>query len=47
MTGTVFTITATELAADDYEVHDYRRMLVRLGSGIEAWVYFAADDVDG
>ncbi|WP_223198428.1 gamma-glutamylcyclotransferase family protein [Solihabitans fulvus] len=46
--GTVFVITATELAAaDDYEVDDYRRVLVRLDSGIEAWVYLAADDVDG
>ncbi|MCE7002511.1 gamma-glutamylcyclotransferase [Kibdelosporangium philippinense] len=40
--GTVFTITTTELAAaDDYEVDDYRRVLVRLSSGTEAWVYLS------
>ena len=38
--GTVFRITATELAAADaYEVSDYKRILVRLKSGAEAWVY--------
>jgi gamma-glutamylcyclotransferase (GGCT)/AIG2-like uncharacterized protein YtfP len=42
--GTVFTISATELAAaDDYEVDDYRRIAVPLRSGEHAWVYvFAA-----
>jgi uridine kinase len=41
--GTVFTITATELAAaDHYEVSDYYRTLVRLGSGTPAWVYLDA-----
>lgn len=41
--GTVFTITAAELAAaDTYEVSDYRRVRARLASGIEAWVYVRA-----
>ena len=41
--GRVFTITAEELAhADRYEVSDYKRISVRLGSGIEAWVYVKA-----
>lgn len=38
--GTVFRITAAELAAADaYEVSDYKRILVPLQSGLEAWVY--------
>jgi gamma-glutamylcyclotransferase (GGCT)/AIG2-like uncharacterized protein YtfP len=38
--GMVFEITADELAnADRYEVADYKRVTVRLKSGIEAWVY--------
>ncbi|MGE7957916.1 gamma-glutamylcyclotransferase family protein [Pseudomonas sp. NPDC089530] len=38
--GTVFRITAAELAAaDSYEVADYKRVSVVLQSGIEAWVY--------
>lgn len=38
--GTVFAISATELAAaDDYEVDDYRRISVPLRSGRRAWVY--------
>ena len=41
--GRVFTITAEELAhADRYEVSDYKRISVRLGSGLEAWVYVKA-----
>ena len=41
--GTVFEITAEELAAaDSYEVADYRRVMVRLKSGVEAWVYVKA-----
>lgn len=41
--GTVFVITAAELAAaDKYEVSDYRRVLVRLASGLDAWVYVNA-----
>jgi hypothetical protein len=38
--GTVFEITAAELAAaDDYEVDDYTRVEVTLVSGVRAWVY--------
>ncbi|CBS90463.1 gamma-glutamylcyclotransferase family protein [Azospirillum lipoferum] len=41
--GTLFEITAAELAAaDSYEVADYRRVMVRLKSGAEAWVYVKA-----
>jgi hypothetical protein len=41
--GTVFTITDEELlAADDYEVDDYRRIAVPLRSGPQAWVYVFA-----
>ncbi|SDO38991.1 gamma-glutamylcyclotransferase family protein [Phyllobacterium sp. OV277] len=41
--GTVFQITASELAAADaYEVSDYKRIEVRLKSGIDAWVYVKA-----
>jgi gamma-glutamylcyclotransferase (GGCT)/AIG2-like uncharacterized protein YtfP len=41
--GTVFTITDAELlAADDYEVDDYRRIAVPLRSGPQAWVYVFA-----
>lgn len=41
--GRLFTLTAEELAhADRYEVSDYRRVLVTLASGIEAWVYVKA-----
>ncbi|QCG92463.1 gamma-glutamylcyclotransferase [Azospirillum sp. TSA2s] len=41
--GTLFEITAEELAAaDSYEVADYRRVMVRLKSGAEAWVYVKA-----
>jgi gamma-glutamylcyclotransferase (GGCT)/AIG2-like uncharacterized protein YtfP len=42
--GTVFEITEAELAAADaYEVDDYKRVSVRLKSGVEAWVYVRAD----
>jgi hypothetical protein len=38
--GTVFAITDAELlAADAYEVDDYRRIAVPLRSGPQAWVY--------
>ena len=38
--GTVYTVTAGELAAADrYEVSDYSRVLVILKSGARAWVY--------
>lgn len=41
--GKVFAITAEELvAADRYEVVDYKRIGVRLTSGKEAWVYVKA-----
>ena len=41
--GSVFEITAQELAAaDQYEVSDYRRVSVKLKSGVEAWVYVRA-----
>jgi gamma-glutamylcyclotransferase (GGCT)/AIG2-like uncharacterized protein YtfP len=41
--GTVYTITAAELAAADrYEVSDYTRVLVTLKSGAQAWVYVRA-----
>lgn len=40
--GQVYTISADELeAADRYEVGDYRRILVRLESGVEAFLYVA------
>jgi gamma-glutamylcyclotransferase (GGCT)/AIG2-like uncharacterized protein YtfP len=41
--GSVFAITEAELvAADKYEVDDYRRILVPLASGDQAWVYVFA-----
>lgn len=41
--GTVFAISEAELAAaDEYEVDDYRRVLVPLRSGAQAWVYVLA-----
>ena len=41
--GTMLEVTTAELAAADvYEVDDYRRALVRLGSGADAWVYLQA-----
>ena len=41
--GMVFEITEDELAsADRYEVADYKRIAVRLKSGIDAWVYVKA-----
>ena len=40
VSGTVFRITEAQLAAADaYEVSDYKRILVRLKSGSDAWVY--------
>jgi hypothetical protein len=42
--GTVLAISQAELdAADGYEVADYARILIRLRSGTQAWVYVAAD----
>jgi gamma-glutamylcyclotransferase (GGCT)/AIG2-like uncharacterized protein YtfP len=41
--GTVFEITAEELAAADrYEVADYKRVAATLASGLTAWVYVKA-----
>lgn len=41
--GSVFEITAQELAAaDKYEVSDYKRVSVKLKSGLQAWVYVRA-----
>jgi len=41
--GVVFEITGDELlAADEYEVDDYKRVLLPLKSGKEAWVYVGA-----
>ncbi|WP_212823353.1 gamma-glutamylcyclotransferase family protein [Catellatospora sp. TT07R-123] len=41
--GMVFEVSDAELAAaDDYEVDDYRRILVTLASGVRAWVYVQA-----
>lgn len=38
--GTVFAVSAADLvAADEYEVDDYRRITVPLRSGEQAWVY--------
>lgn len=45
VTGMVFRITPDELAqADAYEVSDYRRVAVRLASGVDAFVYVQAED---
>lgn len=41
--GVVFEISPKELeAADGYETDAYKRVKVRLKSGVEAWVYVAA-----
>jgi len=41
--GTVFEVTDQEIAdADRYEVADYKRVAVTLGSGLQAWVYVDA-----
>lgn len=38
--GTVFTVHKKELhQADAYEPNDYKRVVVQLRSGIDAWVY--------
>ncbi len=43
VSGVVFRITPAELAAaDTYEVSDYKRIAVRLKSGMEAFVYVGA-----
>ncbi|MBN3858646.1 MULTISPECIES: gamma-glutamylcyclotransferase family protein [unclassified Paraburkholderia] len=44
VSGAVFAITPEELAhADAYEVAEYRRDLVTLASGKQAWVYVDAN----
>jgi hypothetical protein len=43
--GSFLELTDEELAATDaYEVDDYARIAVVLDSGLEAWVYVAADE---
>ncbi|MFT4081058.1 MAG: gamma-glutamylcyclotransferase family protein [Nocardioides sp.] len=47
VTGAYLELDDAELAAaDDYEVDDYTRIEVRLASGVTAWVYVAAEEVD-
>ncbi len=44
--GAYLELNDAELAAaDDYEVDDYIRTAVELASGVDAWVYIAADQV--
>jgi hypothetical protein len=44
--GAYLELTDAELAAaDNYEVDDYVRTAVELASGVDAWVYLAADQV--
>ena len=44
--GAYLELSDAELAAaDDYEVDDYVRTAVELASGVDAWVYIAADQV--
>jgi len=41
--GVVFDVSAEELQqADEYEVKDYKRVSVKLQSGVTAWVYVSA-----
>ncbi len=41
--GMVFDVSAEELKrADSYEVSDYKRIKVKLSSGVSAWVYVSA-----
>ena len=45
--GMVYEISAEDLeAADRYEVGDYRRVLVRLQSGTEAYLYIADEEIE-
>jgi gamma-glutamylcyclotransferase (GGCT)/AIG2-like uncharacterized protein YtfP len=42
--GMVFRVSKEELQrADEYEVADYKRIKVRLDSGIDAWVYVSIE----
>jgi hypothetical protein len=44
--GMAFHLTPEELAAaDSYEVSDYRRVAVRLSSGVAAWAYVAGEQM--
>lgn len=48
VSGIVFTISKEELAqADKYEVSEYKRVNVKLNSGVKAWVYINAQDLYG
>ncbi len=43
--GMVFEISAEELAhSDEYEVDDYKRVMGKLRSGQQAWVYVSSSD---
>ena len=43
--GMVFAITPAELQqADDYEIPEYKRVSVRLRSGVQAWAYVDAQN---
>ncbi|WP_225316911.1 gamma-glutamylcyclotransferase [Legionella longbeachae] len=40
----VFDVSKEELErADEYEVEDYKRIQVKLASGLSAWVYVQAE----
>ncbi|WP_319014229.1 gamma-glutamylcyclotransferase [Legionella longbeachae] len=42
--GLVFDVSKEELErADEYEVKDYKRIQVKLASGLSAWVYVQAE----
>ncbi len=46
--GTVFAVTPEEIeSADSYEVEQYKRVAVVLGSGVHAWVYVDAQQAPG
>ncbi len=45
--GTIYQVTEEELEqADKYEIKDYSRIEVRFKSGVSAWVYAAASDLE-
>lgn len=45
--GTVFEVTDEELAqADDYEVSDYARVSAQFKSGVTAWIYADARQIN-
>ncbi|MCW8407425.1 gamma-glutamylcyclotransferase [Legionella sp. PATHC035] len=45
--GMVFDVSAEELKkADSYEVADYKRIQVKLASGLYAWVYVHVDSIE-